>query len=189
MIRYQFFTVLLASVLISPVWVGEASAQAVDTELAQRQLGIDTRAERTLEALLESNTGARQLFEQSAGYASFSATKAGFFITAGGGTGVLVDKATENRVYMRMGTGGIGIGIGAQTYDLVIFFENQPILEAFMGGGWDSSANAQAAAGQVGYTATSSFVDGVAIFQITDKGLMAMADVASTRFWVANNLN
>ena len=67
MIRYQVFTVLLASLLISPVWIGEASAQAVDTELAQRQLGIDTRAERTLEALLESNTGARQLFEQSAG--------------------------------------------------------------------------------------------------------------------------
>ena len=189
MIRYQFFYALIASVLFSPVWIGEASAQAVETELAQRQLGIDTRAERTLETLLESNSGARQLFEQAAGYASFSATKAGFFITAGGGTGVLVDKTTENRVYMHMGTGGIGIGIGAQTYDLIIFFENQPILEAFKGGGWDSSANAQAAAGQVGYTATSSFVDGVAFFQLTDKGLMAMADVASTRFWVAKNLN
>jgi len=90
---------------------------------------------------------------------------------------------------MRMGMGGLGIAIGAQTYDLVIFFENQPILEEFMDGGWDTSANAQAAAGQVGYTATSSFVDGVAFFQLTDKGLMAVADVASTRFWVAKNLN
>jgi lipid-binding SYLF domain-containing protein len=189
MIRYQFFSVLLVSFLLSNSWADLVSAQAVDTELAQKQLGIDTKTESILEELLESNAGARQLFEQAAGYAAFSVTKAGFFVTAGGGTGVLVDKATGRRIYMRMGTGGIGIAIGAQTYDLVVFFENQPILEAFMDGGWDTSANAQAAAGQVGYTATSSFVDGVAFFQLTGKGLMAVADVASTRFWIAKNLN
>ena len=58
-----------------------------------------------------------------------------------------------------------------------------------MDGGWDSSATAQAAAGQEGVTVTSSFIDGMAFFQITDKGLMAAADVAGTRFWVAENLN
>jgi hypothetical protein len=58
-----------------------------------------------------------------------------------------------------------------------------------MDGGWDSSATAQAAAGQEGINLTSSFIDGVAFFQITDKGLIAIADVAGTRFWVADTLN
>lgn len=160
-----------------------------DVEREQRRLVIDTNAQRALDELLSSNESARALYERAEGYAAFTATKAGFLVTGGGGTGVVIDKDTGNRVYMRMGTGGIGLGIGAQTYSLVVLFETEAVLNAFMDGGWDSSATAQAAAGQEGVTVTSSFIDGVAFFQITDKGLMAVADVAGTRFWVADRLN
>ncbi|MFP6828951.1 MAG: YSC84-related protein [Gammaproteobacteria bacterium] len=120
----------------------------------------------------------------------FDVTKAGgFLVTGAGGSGVVIKKGTGDRVYMRMGSGGVGFGIGAQQYDLVIMFEDLLHLERFMDGGWDSSATAQAAAGQEGINLTSSFIDGVAFFQITDKGLIAIADVAGTRFWVADTLN
>ena len=56
-------------------------------------------------------------------------------------------------------------------------------------GGWDASTSAQAAAGTDGITLTSSFVGGVAIYQLTDRGLMAQADVSGTRFWVIDELN
>jgi len=175
------------------LWVGAGWAVAqegeVDVELEQRRLVIDTNAQRALDELMSSNDGAKTLYGQAQGYAVFTATKAGFLVTGGGGTGVVIDKDTGNRVYMRMGTGGVGFGIGAQTYDLVILFETEPVLAAFMDGGWDSSATAQAAAGQEGITVTSSFIDGMAFYQITDKGLMAVADVAGTRFWVAGKLN
>ena len=171
------------------LWIGAGPAAAQDTQTAQRRLGIDANAQRALDELFASNQSAQQLYEQAEGYAVFSATKAGFLVTAGGGTGVAVSKASGERVYMRMGTGGIGLGIGAQTYDLVILFESQLVLQAFMDGGWDSSATAQAAAGQEGVTATSSFIEGMAFYQITDRGLMAVADVSGTRFWVAENLN
>jgi hypothetical protein len=45
------------------------------------------------------------------------------------------------------------------------------------------------AAGREGVTFMSSFVDGVALYQITDKGLMAWADVSGTRFRVVTELN
>ena len=182
---------LIALFVAVCLWIGAGAvaAQEADVELEQRRLEIDTNAQRALDELLASNEGARQLYEDAQGYAAFTATKAGFLVTGGGGTGVVISKATGNRVYMRMGTGGIGLGIGAQTYDLVIFFETESALEGFMDGGWDSSATAQAAAGQEGVTATSSFIDGMAFYQITDKGLMAVADVAGTRFWIAENLN
>ena len=158
-------------------------------ELQARQMAIDTRSQATVDALLASNDGAKALFDQAAGYAVFAVTKAGFFVTGAGGSGVVINKGTGTRVYMRMGSGGVGFGLGAQQYDLVIMFEDAPHLERFMDGGWDSSATAQAAAGQEGINLTSSFIDGVAFFQITDRGLMAVADVSGTRFWVADTLN
>ncbi len=175
--------------------IGWANAQEDDApddaaELQARQMEIDTRSQATVDALLESNDGAKRLFAEAAGYAVFAATKVGgFLVTGAGGSGVVVNKGTGDRVYMRMGSGGLGFGLGAQQYNLVIMFEDAPHVERFMDGGWDSSATAQAVAGQEGINLTSSFIDGVAFFQITDKGLMAIADVSGTRFWVAETLN
>jgi lipid-binding SYLF domain-containing protein len=155
-----------------------------------RQAEIDANAGATLEKLFEAEPRAREMFDRAAGYAVFTATQAGgFFVTGGGGTGVAVDKTSGRRTYMRMGMGGVGLGIGARRYDLVILFESDPYLDRFIQGGWDASATAQAAAGREGVAFTSSFVDGVAFYQITDRGLMAQADISGTRFWVANRLN
>jgi lipid-binding SYLF domain-containing protein len=166
-----------------------AHAQQTDPAAAARRQEVDANAEATLNKLFSAREGSKSLYDRAAGYAVFSATKAGFVLTGGGGTGVAVDKASAKRTYMRMGMGGIGLGVGAQRYDLIILFEDEPHLSRFVTGGWDTSATAQAAAGKEGVTATSSFIDGVAIYQLTDKGLMAQADVSGTRFWVAENLN
>ena len=173
----------------SAPWCGTAFAQDADAGLVGRQLAIDTSAERTLKELFEARPESKTLYDAAVGYAVFTATKAGFVLTGGGGTGVAVDKTGGKHTYMRMGMGGIGLGIGAQRYNLVILFEDAAHFKRFLQGGWDASTTAQAAAGTEGVTYTSSFVDGVAFFQLTDKGLMAQADVSGTRFWVAENLN
>ena len=67
----------------------------------------------------------RDLYGRAAGYAVFTVTKGGFIVSGGGGNGVAVNKATGQRTYMRMGTGGIGLGIGGQRYGLVMLFENR----------------------------------------------------------------
>jgi lipid-binding SYLF domain-containing protein len=164
-------------------------AQAQNTsEAVQRRLEIDTGAQATLDGLLKSQAGAKELYDKAAGYAVFTATKAGFIVSGGSGTGVAVNKASGARTYMRMGMGGIGLGIGAQRYSLVILFETEAHLSKFVAGGWDSSATAEAAAGKEGVAVRSSFYNGVAFYQITDKGLMAHADVTGTKFWVIEDL-
>jgi lipid-binding SYLF domain-containing protein len=90
---------------------------------------------------------------------------------------------------MRMGTGGIDLGIGAQRYSIVVMFETAAHFGRFIQGGWDSSATAEVAAGQEGVAVRSSFIDGVRLYQMTDKGLMAHADVSGTRFWAVEELN
>jgi lipid-binding SYLF domain-containing protein len=163
----------------------EASAN----DAAVTKTEIDAAAQATLDDLFEQNADAKDLYDKAAGYAAFTALKAGFFVTGGRGTGVAVNKGTGDRKYMRMATGGIGLGIGGQRYNLVVLFEDEAHLNRFIEGGWDASTSAQAAAGSDGITLTSSFVGGVAIYQITDRGLMAQADVSGTRFWVIDDLN
>ncbi|MFS8607688.1 MAG: hypothetical protein LOD94_06810 [Gammaproteobacteria bacterium] len=177
------------------LWFAAAAALAqpdgssTDPRVLERRREIDTRAQQTLDKLLQSQPAVKSLYDRAAGYAAFTATKAGFIVTGGGGTGVAVDKASGRRTYMRMGTGGVGLGIGAQRYDVVILFETPAHLDRFIRGGWDASTTAQAAAGSDGVNVTSSFIDGVAFYQITDKGLMAQADVSGTRFWPIDELN
>ena len=177
-------SLLLAAVLA--LGVGPVFAQG-STEVQQRRQEIDGNAQATLDGLLKEE-GVGDLYGRAAGYAVFTVTKGGFIVSGGGGNGVAVNKATGQHTYMRMGTAGVGLGIGGQRYSLVMLFETDDRLNKFLAGGWDSSATAEAAAGQEGVSVRSSFINGVAFFQITEKGLMATADVSGTKFWVNDEL-
>jgi lipid-binding SYLF domain-containing protein len=166
------------------------TVQAQDaTPAAARRQEIDKSAQATLDNLLQTNPTAKALYDKAVGYAVFDATKAGFFVSGGGGTGVAVDRATGKRTYMRMGLGGIGVGIGAQKYALIVLFETKEHLDKFLAGGWDSSATAEAAAAKEGAAARATFMNGVAFYQVTEKGLMAHADITGTKFWKVDDLN
>jgi lipid-binding SYLF domain-containing protein len=182
------FSLLLASFAAAQEAAPDAPNAEANEAVAQKTQ-IDAAAQAALDDLFQQNQGAKDLYERAAGYAAFTALKAGFFVTGGRGTGVVVNKGTGARKYMRMATGGIGLGIGGQRYNLVVLFEDEALLNRFIEGGWDASTSAQAAAGVDGIAYTSSFVGGVAIYQLTDRGLMAQADVSGTRFWVIDELN
>jgi lipid-binding SYLF domain-containing protein len=178
-------SLLLAAVLA--LAAGPVFAQA-SAEVQQRRQEIDTGAQEALDKLLAEHSGAQELYGRAAGYAVFTVTKGGFIVSGGGGNGVAVNKGTGQRTYMRMGMAGVGFGIGGQRYALVVLFETADRLNKFVAGGWDSSATAEAVAGQEGVAFRSSFIDGVAIFQVSDKGLMAWADVSGTKFWINEEL-
>ena len=90
---------------------------------------------------------------------------------------------------MKMGTGGIGLGLGGQKYQAIFLFESEKNLNNFIEKGWQADTSAQAAAGNKGVNAGSSFRSGVAYYQITDKGLMAYADITGTKYWKNKKLN
>ena len=177
-------SLLLAAVLA--LAVGPVLAQG-SAEVQQRRQETDSNAQSVLDDLLKQES-ARDLYSRAVGYAVFTVTKGGFIVSGGGGNGVAVDKASGQRTYMRMGTAGVGLGIGGQRYSLVMLFETKDRLDKFVAGGWDSRATAEAAAGKEGVAVQSSFFDGVAFYQITEKGLMAQADVSGTKFWVNDEL-
>ena len=163
-------------------------AQAQD-DAAERRAELDANADETLQKLYSSVEGSKALFDEAAGYAVFSATKAGFGISGGGGSGIAVDKGAGKPVYMKMAMGGIGFTYGAQQYDIVMLFQSAERLKAFIDGGWDAGAAAEASAGGDSAGAGAAFIDGAAVFTLTGTGAMASASVSGTRFWVDDDLN
>ena len=176
--------------LVATLVLGFGTAAMADdsAKAAARRMEIDAAAQATLDDLGKDEPDAKELLSNSVGYAVFTVTKGGFIVSAGAGNGVVVDKASGKRTYMRMGLGGVGLGIGGQRYALVVLFENKARMDKFVAGGWDSSATAEAAAGKEGKAARTTFYDGVAYYQITEKGLMAHADITGTKFWINNEL-
>jgi len=149
---------------------------------------IRSHAQATIDQLFKNVTGSKALYDKAAGYAVFATTKAGFIVTGGGGRGMTVNKASGETVFMKMGMAGVGLGIGAEKYDMVILFETAARLKTFIDGGWDSTAAVKAVAGSDSAALASGFIDGTVIYTLSDKGLMASVDVSGTRFWVDEDL-
>jgi lipid-binding SYLF domain-containing protein len=149
----------------------------------KQRVKIDADSKLTLSTLLEDNEKAKSLYNSAYGYATFNVLKISLAFTGGGGQGVAINKATGERIYMRMGTGGLNLGLGGQVYKLVFLFEDSATFNEFVTTGWEAGASANAVAGPAGLNAGTSFINGVAVYQITEAGLMLQADISGTHYW------
>lgn len=154
----------------------------------RKRAEIDATADGILKELFTSSEHAKGIYDKSVGHAVFSNLKVQFVISGGGGNGVAVTKEGK-RTYMNMGTAGIGLGIGAKKYHVVFFFETEKSMTSFVEKGWQADASAQAEAGEAGVDAAGSFKQGIAYYQLNDKGLIASADITGTKYWKSGDLN
>ena len=185
-------TVVLCILL--PSWALPLAAQDEipkwkSLERDAKRAKIDETAQQALDELFTKSVKAETLFEKAYGWAVFDNLKVAVILSGGGGNGVAVDKESGERTYMKMGTAGIGLGLGGQTYQVVMFFQDKGTFLNFVENGWQADAGVTAAAGTEGVNPSVGFVNGLAIFKITDTGLMANADVAGTKYWKNKKLN
>jgi len=155
----------------------------------EKRKAIDDIAAKTLDRMTTASGIAKSELDKAVGYAVFDNTKVAIGISGGGGRGVAVDKATGARTYMKMGTVGVGFGLGGQSYQVVFLFETKDALTSFIEKGWQADAQATAAAGTEGANAESTFKNGVAVYQFTEAGLMANADISGTKYWKNEKLD
>ncbi len=154
-----------------------------------KRVKIDEVAQETLDQLFSENANAKSLYDKAIGWAVFDNTKVAFGISGGGGNGVAVSKTSGKKAYMKMGTGGVGLGIGVNKYQIVFLFQDEKTLKNFIESGWQADAGATASAGKHAADAKTNFVNGLAIYQLTEKGLMANVDIAGTKYWLNDKLN
>ncbi len=154
-----------------------------------KRMKIDETAQDTLKELFAGNAKAKALYDKSYGWAVFDNLKLAFGFSGGGGQGVAVEKESGKRTYMKMGTAGVGIGLGANKYQVVFLFQDSKTFDNFVDKGWQADAGATAAAGTNAAEVKTDFTNGLAIYQLTEKGLMANADIAGTKYWKNDKLN
>jgi lipid-binding SYLF domain-containing protein len=155
---------------------------------AKRQK-IDEMADEALAELFTKSIKAKALYEKAYGWAAFDNLKLAFGFSGGGGNGVAIDTSNDTRTYMKMGTVGFGLGLGGQKYQVIFLFQDRGTFLNFVENGWQADAGARAAAGTSGVNAQTAFVNGLAVYQMTDKGLMANVDIAGTKYWKNKKLN
>lgn len=147
-----------------------------------------------LAALYGNNSEAEALIKDSEGYAVFNNGGINLiFLSAGSGKGIAHDNKSGKDVYMRMATGGVGIGLGIKDYRAVIVFHKRAMFDQFVDKGWDFSGQADAAAkiddngGEV--NAADSVVSGITVYQMTEKGLALQATLQGTKYWKVDKWN
>ena len=156
---------------------------------ASKAMKINETADDALNDLFAKNPKAKELYERSYGWAAFNNLKLAFGFSGGGGDGVAVVRETGKKTFMKMGTVGIGIGLGINKYNVIFLFQDSQTFSNFVNKGWQADAGATAAAGKAAAEVKTDFTNGLAIYQITEKGLMANADVAGTKYWKNDKLN
>ena len=186
---------LFGSILVLAVLLATSMAVAQDDDSKkeankdEKRAEINKVADEAIEEVVQGSEKAKALFAKAKGWAVFDNLRVTFIVSGGGGTGVAVCKSTGKRTYMKMGTGGISFGIGAQKYQVIMFFDSEERLSKFVEQGWKAETGANAAAGTAGANVGTGFIDGIAVYQITEKGLMASADISGTKYSIHKKLN
>jgi lipid-binding SYLF domain-containing protein len=185
-----FFSYLLMCVFI----MAGCGPSKKNYTLAERRQIIDDMADQTLQRLYIEKPSTQQEIADAAGYGVFSnANLYVVFASAGGGYGVVADKVTGRKTYMRVGSGGLGLGLGAKDYRQIVVFNTRNALIDFVGSGWNVGGQADATA-KSGETGGGMGGDGtisknVNIYTLTDTGLALQATVTGWRYWVDDDLN
>lgn len=162
--------------------------------LSQRRQIIDDMAAASLRNLYSIKPSVRDEVAQAAGYGVFSnANVTLLFASGGAGYGVVVDKSTGVKTYMRMGMGGLGLGLGAKDYRQILVFKTRDAMQKFVGTGWDLGGQADAAA-KMGETGGEAGGEGtlrnqISVYTITENGLMLQATITGNKYWIDDELN
>jgi len=167
---------------------GESEDWKATKNEAKRQK-IDAMAKESLDTVFAQAEKSRGLFDQAYGYAVFDNLKISLGVTGGGGVGVAVNKSSGARTYMKMGTGGLNLGLGGQKYQVVFFFQDAKTFNDFVQKGWKAEGSANAVAGTAGANKQATFTNGMAVYQLTEGGLMLQADISGTKYWKYKKLN
>jgi len=161
---------------------------------AEARAEIQKMRAATLERLYKVHPAARADVQKAAGYAVFSNVGINLILlSAAGGSGVAHDNHSGKDTYMKMVSGGFGIGLGVKDFRGVFVFSTTEKLNQFTNSGWEASAQADAAAkaGDKGGAAAGAITvaPGVNLYQLTENGLALQATIQGTKYFKNDDLN
>jgi len=151
-------------------------------------------ADQTLKDLYKMQPKAQEEIQNSAGYAVFNNMGTNLLLlSTARGAGIAVNSKTKQETFMKMISGGAGIGLGVKDYRVIFVFETDKAFKEFLDSGWSGSAQADAAAkaGDKGSAQSGALevAPGVWVYQITKNGLALQATLQGTKYYKDDDLN
>jgi len=180
---------LLLTVLCSLTLMASCATNKGKSTEEKRQ-AIQQMKRDKLEQLYQKKPDVRAQISNAVGYGAFSnANVYIIFAGAGGGYGVVEN---HQSTYMKMGEVGVGIGLGAKDYRIVLVFHTREALDYFVDKGWSMGGQADAAAkagDKGGAVGGEGIVNNITVYQMTESGLALQATIKGTKFWRDDTLN
>ena len=186
----RVLVLLLAPLLAgAPLFAAKGSLDEKRTEIRQMRDAV-------LAELFKLHPEAKTKVKKAAGYAVFSNVGVNLiFASVAGGKGLVVQSGflSDTETFMKMGSAGIGLGLGVKDFRAVFIFSDKERLQTFVEKGWDFSGQADAAAKSddkgAALAGAATVVPGVEVYQITKNGLALQATLQGTKYWKDRDLN
>jgi lipid-binding SYLF domain-containing protein len=180
-ITYRVLSLILIVVLAGCASMGSGTK-------AEKQQVIRTMKDSTLTQLFKTKPDTRTQLKSAPGYAIFSNVNLNVILFAAGtGYGLVKDNSSGKYTYMNMAEGGVGFGLGAKDYRIVMVFHTKEAMRQFVESGWTFGGNADAALkanDKGGAVQGEAYFGNVTVYTFTESGIALQATVKGTKFWV-----
>jgi lipid-binding SYLF domain-containing protein len=172
----QTFIILLA--LVSLVIAGcHATPQTPESKNV-----LSAQVNEAVDLFKKRDPSIDRFFTQSYGYAVFPKIfKAGFWVGGAGGRGEVFEQG-KLVGYSAVGQASIGASFGGEFYREIVFFRDKPDIDKFKTAEYTFAAQATGVALTEGVAAKADYKGGLAVFIMSDKGLMVDASVGGQKF-------
>ena len=187
---------LVVSVVVALglVMLGSTPASAAKTSKEEQRAEVRKTSQKILGQLYRAKPSAKGAVAAAAGSAVFSNFGMKLFVAGGGaGSGLAVNNATKQEVFMKMVEVQAGLGFGIKKFRVVFVFETESAFNEFVNSGWEFGGQATAAASYDGkggaYQGAVSVMPGVWLYQMTDDGLALELTGKGTKYYKNDELN
>lgn len=165
-----------------------------DEKKKKKQAKVLEMKDKALADLIKGKPEVASEITKAPGYAVFDNNGIHILLLATSrGNGVVISNRGAAPFFMKMRQIGAGPGIGVKDYRVIFVFKSTEAMNKFKSGGWDSTAEADAAAKSKdsggAASATGSSVAGTKVYTITKKGVALQATFGGTKFSKDGDLN
>ncbi len=170
------------------------SIARADDDAEKKKAKIRDAATDTLNDLYKIQPSAQGAIRSAAGYAVFKNFGTNLLVVStASGAGVAINSKSKQETFMKMISGGAGLGVGVKDFRVVFVFETQKALDTFLSSGWSGSGQTDAAA-KAGTSggAVSGAVEvapDTYVYQITKNGLALQLTLQGTKYYKDDDLN
>ena len=184
----------IASIVVLLLAVSVVALSDNATDKQKKQAKVLEMKDKALADLYKSKPEAAAVIKGAPGYAVFDNNGIHLLLLATSrGNGVVMSNKGDAPFFMKMRTVGAGPGLGVKDYRVIFVFKTAAALQKFKDGGWDSTAEADAAAKTKNSggaaSATGSSVGDTQVYTITKKGVALQATLGGTKFSKNGDLN